>query len=128
MTHDHDSRAIFNNTVINSFRVLADFKREASTDFVYEAPASSLNDGTFLLVECSGVQGDHQVIWTTDNQAVGNEDGVVNCDPRPNTQQIISNYSSRYARKLRWRLHELIVRGVICCTCRGKKIVKFRQI
>lgn len=88
-------RVVFNNTVINTFSLPEAFKREADTDFVYEAPPLTDNEGELLEVLCSGVQGDHQVIWTTDNQDVGNEDGVVNCDPRPNTQQILSNYSSR---------------------------------
>lgn len=95
ISHGFGSQVIFNNTVINTFRILA-FKREASTDFVYEAPAQVENDGESLSVTCTGVQGDHQVIWTTDNVAVGGEDGVVNCDPRPNTQRVLSNYSSRY--------------------------------
>lgn len=95
LSHEFRSRVIFNNTVVNIFSVQEAFKREADTDYAYEAPPLSGNEGEFLTVLCSGVQGDHQVIWTTDNQVVGNENGVVNCDPRPNTQQILSNYSSR---------------------------------
>lgn len=84
---------ILNNTLINRFMILS-FKREANIDAMYEAPISGGN-GEFLSVVCSGVQRDHEVQWRTDNVIVGNAGGVVNCDPRPNSQQILSNYSSR---------------------------------
>lgn len=90
------NQLLFNNTIINTFSILSRKKREASTD--YEAPPQS---DEFLLLECSGVQGDHQVVWTTDNEVVGDENGTVNCDiSRPNMQQILSNYSSRYMKQL----------------------------
>ena len=93
MIHEFGGSNIFNNTVINHFMV-ASFKREADFDASYEAPLESRSD-EFLSVLCSGVQGDHQVLWTTDNTVVGNPDGVVNCDPRANTQVILSNYTAR---------------------------------
>jgi hypothetical protein len=87
------SQGIINNTVINTFSVPSIKKREASTDYDYETPRS----GEFLLVDCLGAQGDHMVLWSTDNDVVGEEDGVVNCNPlRPNAQDILSNYTARY--------------------------------
>lgn len=97
VSHDSTSQSIFNNTVINRFMTLAS-KREANEDYVYEAPELFSNDGQHLTVICSGVQGDHDVRWLTDNERVGDSDSVVNCDGRPNSQQLLSNYSSRLAR------------------------------
>ena len=63
-------------------------------NYVYEAPMIDF-DGGFLEVDCVGVQGDNMVLWSTDNEIVGDDDGVVNCDPvRFNRQLITSNYSS----------------------------------
>lgn len=88
-------QTIFNNTVINSFMLPSFFdKREADNNAEYETPEEGESD-QFLEVECSGVQGDHEVIWSTDNTVVGNPDGVVNCDSRQNSQMVLTNYTSR---------------------------------
>ena len=85
---------VFNNTVINRFTFPSFDKREADPDVAYEAPLEFNSDGSAIL-ECTGVQGDHEVIWSTDNTVVGNFDSVVNCDTdRPNHQELDSNYSS----------------------------------
>lgn len=91
--HSINGQDILNNTVVNRFMFLS-FKREAN-DYVYEAPEESENPGQFLSVLCSGVQGDHDVAWLTDSEAVGGSNGRVSCDHRPNNQVILSNYSSR---------------------------------
>lgn len=86
---------IQNNTVINRFTLPS--KREAdSTDYVYEAPLLGEDHVPGRLrVTCSGVQGDHNVTWQTDNTVVGTPDGTVNCDPlRLNRQLPLTNYSS----------------------------------
>ena len=90
-SHASTGRSILNNTVINRFMTL-DFKREASSEYVYEAPEIS---SQYLSVLCSGVQGDHSVIWQTDSDEIGGSSGVVNCDTGPNRQHLLSNYSSR---------------------------------
>lgn len=89
--------ALLNNTVINRF-MTPSFKRSADADSPpYEAPVELRNSGEFLSLDCSGVQGDHEVVWETDNLVVGDRNGTVNCDAniRPNSQLIMTNYSSR---------------------------------
>ena len=93
--HQYENRIILNNTVINSFIRNLESKRAASTDYTYESPELPDRNTGFIEAYCSGVQGSHEVIWITDNQDIGNSDGVVNCDPRPNSQEVLSNYSSR---------------------------------
>jgi len=96
MGHEVGDGVIFNNTVINHFRIPAHRREAPDSDSVYEAPLDvGVVDG-ILFVLCSGTQGDHQVSWSTNNSVVGNSDGTVNCDWfRRNRQQIFSNYSSR---------------------------------
>lgn len=94
ISHYANGQSIFNNTVINRFMASQD------EDFVFEspvheAPEMSNNDVRFLSVLCSGVQGDHNVVWKTDNELIGLPDGTVNFDNQSNTQQLLSNYSSR---------------------------------
>lgn len=88
-TLEGGNEAIFNNTVVNIFRDL-------SVDYVFEAPPMDVSDGDSLSVDCTGVQGHHQVIWFTDNEAVGNDAGEVNSELMSNSQQVLSNYSSRW--------------------------------
>ena len=93
MFHTNGGRTILNNTVINRFMMLS--RRSADSSSAYEAPLDFNRDEGFLSVDCSGVQGDHMVLWITDNEIVSDPNGVVNCDPRPNRQMVLSNYSSR---------------------------------
>ncbi len=102
---------MLNNTVINRFaRQLS--KREVDSED-YLAPLGETIGR--LSLDCTGVQGSHRVMWTTDNDIIGNSDGLVNCDDeRRNRQDISSNYSSQYGINYFNSAHLVLCCSILC--------------
>ena len=108
MQHLSHGLKIINNTVINNFQdFIPDRKREAdypnyprdyNTNYYneYDYTPDCLENTGDLMIRCSASQGYERPVWTTDNQIVGGEGGVIPEEGETFRQTILSNYTAGF--------------------------------